>query len=86
MNDFMGENVSGFQGNVNSLLGNCESTGATIITANTRGGGVSRPTPGGSPGPHPGGVSGLQTHTGGGSPGPHPRGCIPACTEADPPS
>ena len=35
---------------------------------------VSRPTPGGSPGPHPGG---LQAHTHG--------GCIPACTEADPP-
>ena len=54
--------------------------------------------PGGSPGPHPGGV---QVHTQGGSPGPHlggspgphpggvsrptPGGCIPACTEADPP-
>ena len=36
---------------------------------------VSRPTPGGSPGPHPGG---LQAHTQG--------GCIPACTEADPPN
>ena len=37
--------------------------------------GVSRPTPGGSPGPHPGGTL-----------GPHPWGCIPACTEADPPA
>ena len=35
-------------------------------------GGVSRPTPGGCPGPHPGGSG--------------PWGCIPACTEADPPS
>ena len=54
--------------------------------------GVSRRTPkgevegsdlgGGSPGPHPGGspsphLGGLQAHTRG--------GCIPACTEADPP-
>ena len=39
-------------------------------------GGASRPTPGGvgCPGPHLGE-----------SPGPHPGGCIPACTEADPP-
>ena len=28
---------------------------------------------------------GLHAHTQGGSPGPHPGGCIPACTEADPP-
>ena len=38
--------------------------------------GVSRPTLGGSPGPN-----------WGGSPGPHPgEGCIPACTEANPPA
>ena len=28
----------------------------------------------------------LQAHPGGGSPGPGLEGCIPACTEADPPS
>ena len=38
---------------------------------------------GGSPGPHPGG---SQAHTRGVSrPRPGGRGCIPACTEADPP-
>ena len=62
-------------------------------------GGISRPTPkeevegsgrGGSPGTHPRGklrgvaVGGLQAHTQGVS-RPTPRGCIPACTEADPP-
>ena len=60
---------------------------------------VSRPTPGGKLRGLVGGLQahgqlslqahtqgGLQTHTWGGSPGPHPGwGCIPACTEADPP-
>ena len=45
--------------------------------------GVSRSTPEGSTGPH---LGGLQTHNCGGSPGPHSGGCIPACTEADPPN
>ena len=39
-------------------------------------------------------LAGFQAHTQGGSsgvwpggsPGPHPEGCIPACTEADPPT
>ena len=43
---------------------------------------VFRPTPGGVSRPTLG--RGLQAHTRG-SPGPHLRGCIPACTEADPP-
>ena len=51
---------------------------------------VSRPTPRGEV--EGSGWGGLQAHTPGvsrpiprGSPGPHPGGCIPACTEADPP-
>ena len=45
--------------------------------------GVSRPTPGASPGHI---WIGSQGPRPGGSPGPHPEGlCVPACTEADPP-
>ena len=44
--------------------------------------GVSRPTPKGEV--EGSGLGGLQAHTGG-SPGPRLGGCIPACTEADPP-
>ena len=43
--------------------------------------GAPDPHPGGVPGPHPGGV---QAQGQGGCPGPG-WGCIPACTEADPP-
>ena len=53
--------------------------------------GGSRPTPKGEV--EKSDLRGLQAHTWGGvsrltsrgSPGPHPGGCIPACTEADPP-
>ena len=55
--------------------------------------GVSRPTPKGEV--EGSGLGGFSRHTPGGcvsrptprgvSPGPHPGGCIPACTEADPP-
>ena len=77
--------------------GEVEGSGGGDLQAHTQG--FSRPTPGGSPGPHPGGSpgphpgglqaytqGGLQAHTWGVSK-PTPRGvCIPACTEADPPT
>ena len=67
----------------------------------SRGGGWYPSMPCRFPGPHPGGKlrglawGGFSRHTPGVcvsrpksrgvSPGPHPGGCIPACTEADPP-
>ena len=62
--------------------GEVQGSGQEGLQAHTRGG--SRSTPKGGLQAHTRG--GLQAHTQGVSPGPHLGGCIPACTEADPPS